>query len=89
METTNLKRIWEIFCIFEKVEEENERVLLKYDTFYSHLYEGFLDWFSFKMLKDTIMVYNNGQIPYEDDRYVNVDAHKVNYTPIELKNINI
>lgn len=25
----------------------------------------------------------------EDDRYVNVDAHKVNYTPIELKNINI
>lgn len=26
METINLKRIWEIFCIFEKVEEENEKV---------------------------------------------------------------
>lgn len=71
METINLKRIWEIFCIFEKVEEENEKVLLKYDTFYSHSYEDFLEWWSFKidLEKEEITVYNNDFVPYENNTW--------------------
>ena len=62
METTNLKRIWEIFQIINRIDEDG--TLDFNNTFLE--YEGFLDWFSFKMLKDTIMVYNDDRIPYED-----------------------
>lgn len=32
MEVINTKRIWEIFNIFEKIEEENEDIVLKYNV---------------------------------------------------------
>ena len=71
MENINTKRIWEIFCIFEKVEEENGDVALKYNTFNSHTYEDFLEWWSFKidLERGEITVYNNDFVPYETDTW--------------------
>ena len=75
MEIINLKRIWEIFQIIDRIDVDG--TLDFNNTFLE--YEGFLDWFSFKMLKDTIMVYNNGQIPYEDDTW-----NDFNYIPFSV-----
>ena len=75
MEIINTKRIWEIFQIVDRIDEDG--TLDFNNTFLE--YEGFLDWFSFKMLKDTIMVYNNGQIPYEDDTW-----NDFNYIPFSV-----
>ena len=71
MEIINLKRIWEIFSIFEEVEEENGDVVLKYNTFNSHTYEDFLEWWSFKidLERGEITVYNNDFVPYEKDTW--------------------
>ena len=69
METIDIKRVWEIFSIFEEVEEENGGVVLKYNTFNSHTYEDFLEWWSFKidLERGEITVYNNDFAPYEKD----------------------
>ena len=71
MEVINTKRIWEIFNIFEKIEEENEDIVLKYNIFNTHTYEDFLAWWSFKidLERKEITVYNNDYIPYENDTW--------------------
>lgn len=71
MEIINTKRIWEIYSIFEEVEEENGDVVLKYNTFNNHTYEDFLAWWSFKidLERKEITVYNNDYIPYENDTW--------------------
>ncbi len=75
MEIINTKRIWEIFQIVDRIDEDG--TLDFNNTFLE--YEEFLDWFSFKMLKDTIMVYNNDQIPYEDGTW-----NDFNYIPFSV-----
>ena len=75
MEIINTKRIWEIFQIVDRIDEDG--TLDFNNTFLE--YEGFLDWFSFKMLKDTIMVYNNGRVPYEDYTW-----NEFNYIPFSV-----
>lgn len=71
MEIINTKRIWEILNIFEKIEEENEDVVLKYNNFNNYTYEDFLAWWSFKidLERKEITVYNNDYIPYENDTW--------------------
>ena len=71
MEIINTKRIWEIFNIFEKIEEENEDVVLKYNNFNNYTYEDFLEWWSFKidLKKEEITVYNNNFVHYENDTW--------------------
>ena len=71
MEIINTKRIWEIFQIIDKIEEENEDVVLKYNTFNNYTYEDFLAWWSFKidLERKEITVYNNDYIPYENDTW--------------------
>ena len=65
MEIINTKRIWEIFQIIDRIDEDE---VLDFNNA-SLEYEEFLDWYSFKMLKDSIMVYNDDQAPYEDDTW--------------------
>ena len=71
MEIINTKRIWEIFQIIDRIDEENEDVVLKYNTFNIHTYEDFLAWWSFKidLERKEITVYNNDYIPYENDTW--------------------
>ena len=75
MEVINTKRIWEIFQIIDRIDEDE---VLDFNNA-SLEYEEFLDWYSFKMLKDSIMVYNDDQVPYEDDTW-----NDFNYIPFSV-----
>ena len=75
MEIINTKRIWEIFQIIDRIDEDE---VLDFNNA-SLEYEEFLDWYSFKMLKDSIMVYNDDQVPYEDDTW-----NDFNYIPFSV-----
>ena len=75
MEIINTKRIWEIFQIVDRIDEDGTLGFV--NSFLE--YEGFSDWYSFKMLKDSIMVYNNDQIPYEDYTW-----NDFNYIPFSV-----
>ena len=75
MEIINLKRIWEIFQIIDRIDEWSR---LDFNNAFLE-YEGFLDWYSFKMLKDTIMVFNDDRVPYEDYTW-----NEFNYIPFSV-----
>ena len=75
MEIINTKRIWEIFQIIDRIDEDG---VLDFNNALFE-YEVFLDWFSFKILEDTIMVYNDDQIPYEDNTW-----NDFNYIPFSV-----
>lgn len=61
MEIINTKRIWEIFQIIDRIDEDG---LLDFNNALFE-YEGFLDWFSFKVLNNSIMVFNDDRVPYQ------------------------
>ena len=75
MEIINLKRIWEIFQIIDRIDEDE---VLDFNNA-SLEYESFLEWYSFKIIRDSIMVYNNGRVPYEDDTW-----NDFNYIPFSV-----
>ena len=79
MEIINLKRIWEIFQIIGRIDEWSR---LDFNNAFLE-YEGFLDWYSFKMLKDTIMVFNDDRVPYEDYTW-----NEFNYIPFSVMNMS-
>lgn len=62
MENINTKRIWEIFQIIDRIDEDE---VLDFNNA-SLEYESFLEWYSFKIIRDSIMVYNDDRVPYED-----------------------
>lgn len=78
MEIINTKRIWEIFQIIDRIDEDG--ALDFNNTFLE--YEGFLDWFSFKVLTNSVMVFNDDPIPYEDYTW-----NDFNYIPFSVMNM--
>ena len=72
MEIINLKRIWEIFQIIDRIDEDGT---LDFNNAFLE-YEGFLEWYSFKIIRDSIMVFNDDQVPYEDCTW-----NEFNYIP--------
>ena len=62
MEIINTKRIWEIFQIVDRIDEDGT---LGFNNA-SLEYESFLEWYSFKIIRDSIMVFNDDRVPYED-----------------------
>ena len=75
MEIINLKRIWEIFQIVDRIDEWSR---LDFNNTFLE-YEGFSDWFSFKVLNNSIMVFNDDQVPYEDYTW-----NEFNYIPFSV-----
>lgn len=75
MEIINAKRIWEIFQIIDRIDEDE---VLDFNNAYLE-YESFLEWYSFKIIRDSIMVFNDDQIPYEDDTW-----NDFNYIPFSV-----
>ena len=78
MESINTKRIWEIFQIIDRIDEDE---VLDFNNA-SLEYEGLLDWFSFKVLADSVMVFNDDPIPYEDYTW-----NDFNYIPFYVMNM--
>ena len=62
MKIINTKRIWEIFQIIDRIDEDE---VLDFNNA-SLEYESFLEWYSFKIIRDSIMVFNDDRVPYED-----------------------
>lgn len=75
MENINTKRIWEIFQIIDRIDEDE---VLDFNNALFE-YEGFLDWFSFKVLNNSIMVFNDDRVPYEDTTW-----NDFNYIPFSV-----
>jgi hypothetical protein len=85
MEKLDLKKLWDVCnTLSNKMDELSEQ-----DTWVNFLgnrssycgmsFEGFLDYYSFNIVKDGVIVYNNDGVPYED--YTNDDF---SYVPICL-----
>ncbi len=81
MEGLNLKRVWEILNIVSKKEEELEENDIYHRLLgvtYQDSFNHFITYFSFRFIDDsngnidTLLVYNNDPIPYED---FNVDTN--------------
>jgi hypothetical protein len=86
MDTLNLKRLWEVMNTISfaqgKLSDEQDKWvnLLGYNSEYcSSSFEQFLEYYSFRISKDSIVVYNNDPIPYEDFR-----TEDFSYVPICL-----
>lgn len=85
MKTLDLYKLWEICNKLsirqEELSENNIYVFLlgRRSNFYSSTYEGFLEYYSFKVEDDNIVVFNQDGIPYED--YSNDDF---SYVPFVL-----
>lgn len=75
MREINLYRIWEILHLLSSKQDELSaqgvriHLLGKNSGFDKSNYEDFLEWYSFKVERDYISVYNNNFIPYDCDRY--------------------
>lgn len=79
MEIINLKRIWEIFQIIDRIDEDE---VLDFNNA-SLEYESFLEWYSFKIIRDSIMVFNDDRVPYEDYTW-----NEFNYIPFSVMNMS-
>lgn len=85
MENLNLKKLWEVCNILSNKQselcEQNIFVhLLGHRSNYGELgFEGFLNYYSFRVDGDEIVVFNQDGIPYED--YYNDDF---SYIPLSL-----
>ncbi len=82
----DLKRIWEVMnkLSYEetKLSEEKDKYvqLLGHSSNYCNSsFEGFLNYYSFRIEDNVIVVYNNDGIPYE-----NLTNDDFSYIPIEL-----
>ena len=82
----DLKRIWEVMnkLSYEetKLSEEKDKYvqLLGHSSNYcNYSFEGFLNYYSFRIEDNVIVVYNNDGIPYE-----NFTNNDFSYVPTEL-----
>jgi len=72
MKTLNLYRIWEILNFINEQEESiNERdiypILLGHNSsYYDEEFEYFLEYYSFRVDEDSICIFNDDRVPYED-----------------------
>ena len=79
MKMINTKRIWEIFQIVDRIDEDGT---LGFNNA-SLEYESFLEWYSFKIIRDSIMVFNDDRVPYEDYTW-----NEFNYIPFSVMNMS-
>ena len=88
MKTLNLEKVWQILNRITEVQDElfenNEYLyLLGSRNHYSEMsFSSFLDYYSFKIEKDTLVIFNVDPVPWED--YSNDDF---NYLPLILLEI--
>jgi hypothetical protein len=87
METLNLKKLWEICNILsDKQNEFHEQGIYIYfmgrsSEYNSMSFESFLDYYSFKIIKDVneVLVFNNDPISWE-----NYSTNDFSYVPLNL-----
>ena len=95
MKNLNLEQLWQVCnALANKMQELSEDSvyveLLGYQSNYTVLsFEGFLDYYSFKIDGDTIEVFNNDNVPYENytnENYSFISAVLLSFTPEKIDN---
>lgn len=73
MNTLNLRKLWEVMNTInfaqEKIADEQDKwvsLLGHRSEYFSNSFEQFLEYYSFRISGDTIVVYNNDAVPYEE-----------------------
>ena len=73
MNTLDLRRLWEVMNTInfaqEKIADEQDKwvsLLGHRSEYFSNSFEQFLEYYSFRISGDTIVVYNNDVVPYEE-----------------------
>jgi len=72
MKELNLYRLWEICNLFSEKESElsEQNIFISFmghkSNFGAQTFESFLEYYSFKIEGDVIMVFNDDGVPYED-----------------------
>lgn len=86
MDILNLRRVWEVMnkLSYEetKLSEEQDklvRLLGNSSSYYQMDFEHFLEYYSFKIEEDNIVVFNTDPVPYES-----WNNNDVSYIPIPL-----
>ena len=95
MKNLDLEQLWQVCNTLankmQKLSEDSVYVeLLGYQSNYTVLsFEGFLDYYSFKIDGDTIEVFNNDNVPYENytnENYSFISAVLLSFTPEKIDN---
>ena len=85
MEILNLKKLWGVCnALSDKQTEFHEQDIYIYfmgcsSEYSSMSFESFLDYYSFKLFKDEILVFNNDPISWED-----YNTNDFSYVPLNL-----
>jgi len=86
MENLNLKRLWEVMGVLSDKQDdltEEEQVYINLmgcrSEYHSMSFEGFLAYYSFKIIKDEVLVFNNDPVSREDYR-----TDDFSYIPLNL-----
>ena len=88
MKKLDLYKLWQIInTLSEKQSELSEKSIYvsflgNKSNYISQSFESFLEYYSFKIEKDNIMVFNDDKIPHED--YTNDDFSYVPFVLISL-----
>ena len=95
MNTLNLRKLWEVMNTInfaqEKLSDEQDKwvSLLGHNSeYFSNSFEQFLEYYSFRISGDTIVVYNSDPVPYEEfniDDFSYVPTVLLSFSPEKLK----
>ena len=74
--TIDLEELYRIHHIINDVDEDG---VLDYSPQGLNSFQDFVEWFSFKLEKDSVIYFNNDWIPYENEQW-----NDFNFIPFEL-----
>jgi hypothetical protein len=95
MKKLNLRKVWEVLnklsdTINMLSEEDKYVYLLGYSSAYSKMsFEGFLDYYSFKITSDEIIIFNDDSVAREDfttNDFSSFPIYLLNFKVIALEN---
>lgn len=72
----DLEELYRVHHIINDVDEDG---VLDYSSQGLNSFQDFVEWFSFKLEKDSVIYFNNDWIPYENEQW-----NDFNFIPFEL-----
>ena len=96
MENLNLRRVWEVMntlsyrqAILAEQEDKHVQLLGSSSNYCNPTFEGFLNYYSFRIDGDEIIVFNDDGVPYEDytnDDFSYISTVLLSFSPEKLEN---
>jgi hypothetical protein len=88
MKELNLHRIWQIINILSNKQDElTEQGIYVYllgnrSEYVERSFQNFLEWYSFKVEDNSVIIFNNDLIPWED--YSNKDFNELSFELLNM-----